>query len=219
MGSKATQASAFHFKARTPRQQKAYDLYKRTDLLFLLGPAGTGKTTVAMACALNDILNSSSPRKQIVLTRPAISLAGEDMGFIPGDVAEKYEPYLVPFRQAIQKLVYKFPDDLLSPQPLAYVRGVTWENSIIIVDEAQNLNWHKLKAVVTRLGQGSKMLVLGDPQQSDIRPRDSDYFCDLEEFVDKLEVSRIFPDVGVVDFFPEDCQRHGLVARILGVLE
>ncbi len=188
-------------------QRKVQALWATADILFLLGPAGSGKTLAAVAMGANDVANDN--RMRLVGLRPAVE-CGKTLGFLPGSLEEKLAPFATPTLQALAKVSFRFPMERLSFDAVAYLRGVTYEHSIVLVDEAQNLSSKELKLVLTRLGRGSKMIVLGDPEQCDITTEDG--YTDLEVMVDRLEG---IAGVGVVDFQISDVVRHPTVARIL----
>ncbi len=194
-------------------QHEAVRLYSTSDVLFLLGDAGCGKTYIAVGLAAKDI--QEKKRKRIVFLRPAVE-CGRSLGSLPGTLEEKLEPYKQPFLQALKKVSYKFPDALCEFQAVSYVRGITWEDSVVILDESQNLTYHELKTLITRLGKNSKLLILGDPTQSDTRPTQYDCWTDLELVVEKLES---LGGIGVVDFDPNENLRNPLISKILKRLD
>jgi phosphate starvation-inducible PhoH-like protein len=198
--------------AKTPAQAAYLELLRQKELVFGIGPAGTGKTFLAVAYGATLLLKGAVDR--LVITRPAVE-AGERLGFLPGDLMEKVDPYLAPIWSAL--------DDILGPEqarrrrdkgdievaPLAFMRGRTLSHAYVIVDEAQNTTRLQMKMVLTRLGEGARMAVTGDPSQVDlINPRDSG----LSQAV------RILADVegvGVATFKASDVVRHKLVERIV----
>ncbi len=203
----------FHFEPATPLQAEAQRQFLQPSrrIHFLLGPAGTGKTFVATALALTAHLAGHA--EKVFLTRPMVPCGGEELGYLPGTVAEKTEPWLVPFRQAVSRLVFgKLPKDLLEPAPLALLRGWTFADCVAILDEAQNATYGQLKLFISRLGRRSKLLICGDPDQSDLAPKDSG----LLECVRRLEPHRA---VSVIRFGPEDSTvRDPLLASLLARL-
>lgn len=200
-------------------QRMAFSVYEQHDVLFLLGPAGTGKSHLACMFAINDLLKENKSR--IVLTRPIVE-AGESLGYLPGTFSEKTDPYMMPLYDCIRKMVPSANASLTGGiadeiqkntevAPLAYMRGRTFDNSVCILDEAQNCTWGQLLLFLTRLGENSKMVITGDPQQSDIG-RDSG-LMDVFHRLDGLD------GVGMVRFTEEHIVRHRLVSQIIKRLQ
>jgi phosphate starvation-inducible PhoH-like protein len=205
----------FRFEPRTAAQAAAVALYDAADILFLLGPAGTGKTAVAAGLACRDVFEFHK-RERIYITRPAVE-AGEKLGFFPGTVDEKMTPWTTPIRDAIGKMIFgTIPRGVLTLCPLATMRGMTFENSVALLDEAQNCGYKQLKMFLTRLGRNSKIIVTGDTDQSDILPTIKDYACDLDAVADRVECLR--PRVEVFEFHEQDVVRHPTVRKLLKVL-
>ena len=209
-------ASGTRVVARSPNQKTYLSAMQRNDLVFAIGPAGTGKTYLAMATAISALL--SKQVKHIVLTRPAVE-AGERLGFLPGDLVEKVNPYLRPLYDALYDLLdYERGQRLIEKgqleiAPLAFMRGRTLSNAFIILDEAQNCTIEQMKMFLTRLGYGSKAVVTGDVTQSDL-PADKPSGLD--------HARRVLADVagiGFVEFDEGDVMRHPLVAGILRAYE
>jgi phosphate starvation-inducible protein PhoH and related proteins len=198
--------------ARTPNQQAYIEQVRKNELVFGIGPAGTGKTYLAVACAAEALMNGEVDR--IVLSRPAVE-AGERLGFLPGDMKEKVDPYLRPLYDALydmmpQSLVQKgLAENQIEIAPLAFMRGRTLSSAFIILDEAQNTTTQQMKMFLTRLGEGSRMVVTGDPSQIDL-PRGVD--SGLDEAVSILHGVK---GVGITRFVAADIVRHPLVGRIV----
>lgn len=196
-------------KFKNVPQRLAFSVYDQNDIVFLVGPAGTGKSFLACMFALYDLLREN--KKKIVLTRPIVE-AGENLGFLPGTFAEKTDPYMLPLYDCIHKLLPK-PDqaaevlkNYAEVAPLAYLRGRTFTDSVCILDEAQNCTWTQLLLFLTRLGENSKMIITGDPTQTDIGRESA-----LMDVVHRLEgVSGI----GMVRFTDEFVVRHRLVSEV-----
>ncbi len=203
-------------RARTPKQMEYYRKVQKNDLVFCIGPAGTGKTFLAVAMALSALRANEVSR--IILSRPAVE-AGESLGFLPGDISEKVDPYLRPLLDALADMVS--PDKLKSMLerriveiiPLAYMRGRTLNHSFIILDEAQNATKVQMKMFLTRLGQQSKAIVTGDVTQVDLVKKHDSGLND---------VMRLFggiPSIEFVEFSKVDVVRHRLVAEIISAYE
>jgi len=193
--------------------QKVYvDAMERYDLVFGVGPAGTGKTYLAVAYAAS--LLKTNKIKKIILTRPAVE-AGETLGFLPGDLKEKVDPYLVPLYDALYEFLGKETVDgliakgIIEIAPLAYMRGRTLDNAFVILDEAQNTTSTQMKMFLTRLGFNSKMLITGDPSQVDLK---NNQLSGLKEVIVKL---RNMDDLKFVVFDKIDIIRNPLVQKIL----
>jgi phosphate starvation-inducible protein PhoH and related proteins len=201
---------------RTPNQQHYVQLIQRHDLVFGLGPAGTGKTYLAVACAV-DALERAAVQK-IILTRPAVE-AGERLGFLPGDLAQKVDPYLRPLYDAlhdlmgIERVTKAFERQVIEIAPLAYMRGRTLNDAFVILDEAQNTTTEQMKMFLTRLGYGSKMVVNGDPSQVDL-PRGQRSGLLLAH-----QLLRQVPQIGFALFDAGDIVRHPLVSKIVQAFE
>ncbi len=201
---------------KTPTQRTYVETIKTRDLVFGIGPAGTGKTYLAMAMAVAAFLRKDVRR--IVLCRPAVE-AGEKLGFLPGDMAEKINPYLRPLYDALYDLLDFEKASLMIEKgeievaPLAFMRGRTLSNAFIILDEAQNTTSSQMKMLLTRIGQGSKCVVTGDVTQVDL-PRGTE-----SGLVQALNLLQKVPEIGFVNFTDKDVVRHKLVAAIIRAYE
>lgn len=202
-------------KARTKHQIKLVEQYSSCDLLFAIGPAGSGKTYTSIALAVRALRNKEV--KRIILTRPAVE-AGEKLGFLPGDMKEKLDPYLQPLYDALgdmipaKKLSQMMEEGVVQISPLAYMRGRTLDNAIVILDEAQNTTREQLKMFLTRMGRTAKFIVTGDVTQIDLpNKRDSG-------LVPTLEALRAVKGIAVVEFDGKDILRHPLVGKIVDAL-
>ena len=199
-------------KARTPNQVVYMENIAQNDITFGIGPAGTGKTYLAVACAVDALERNSVQR--IVLTRPAVE-AGERLGFLPGDLTQKVDPYLRPLYDALYELMgfdkvqKAFERSMLEVAPLAFMRGRTLSNAFVILDEAQNTTPEQMKMFLTRIGFGAKAVVTGDPSQIDL-PKDQ-----LSGLIDAERVLKRVPGVALTRFTSADVVRHPLVARIV----
>ena len=199
-------------RARTPTQNTYLENIASHDITFGIGPAGTGKTYLAVACAVDALERSNVQR--IVLTRPAVE-AGERLGFLPGDLAQKVDPYLRPLYDAlydlmgVEKVQKAFERNQLEIAPLAFMRGRTLNNAFVILDEAQNTTPEQMKMFLTRLGFGAKAVVTGDISQVDL-PKGS-----LSGLVDAERVLKRVKCIAVTRFTTADVVRHPLVARIV----
>lgn len=198
--------------ARTKNQKVLVEQYQKDDLLFAIGPAGSGKTYTAIALAVRALKNKEV--KKIILSRPAVE-AGEKLGFLPGDMKDKVDPYLQPLYDALEdmipaaKLAEYMTNKTIQIAPLAFMRGRTLSNAVVILDEAQNTSVPQIKMFLTRLGLGSKMIVTGDLTQVDL-PREQK--SGLRDAVEKLHDVK---GISVVEFTQKDIVRHQLVTRII----
>jgi phosphate starvation-inducible protein PhoH and related proteins len=201
---------------RTAGQAAYVKAMREHELAFGLGPAGTGKTYLAVAAAIDLLMAGKVER--IILSRPAVE-AGERLGFLPGDLREKVDPYLRPIFDALNDML---PADQLQKRlatgeievaPLAFMRGRTLAHAFVILDEAQNTTPVQMKMFLTRLGEGSRMVVTGDPTQVDLPPGARSGLADA------LEALRGVDEVAIVRFTEKDVVRHQLVARIVGAYE
>ncbi|MBO7561554.1 MAG: PhoH family protein [Bacteroidales bacterium] len=202
--------------ARTKHQKQLVKDYATHDLVFALGPAGTGKTYTAIALAVRALQNKEVRR--LILTRPAVE-AGERLGFLPGDLKEKLDPYLQPLYDALgdmiasSKLKELMEEGIIQIAPLAYMRGRTLENAFVILDEAQNTSLGQLKMFLTRMGNNSKFIVTGDMTQIDL-PNKED--SGLEKGIKMLGKIR---GIAVINFGVEDIVRHPLVSKIVSAFD
>ena len=199
-------------RARTANQKKMVQSIDQNDIMFAIGPAGTGKTYTAVALAVRALKNKSV--KKIILTRPAVE-AGENLGFLPGDLKEKIDPYLRPLYDALDdmipadKLGYYMTTRTIEVAPLAYMRGRTLDNAFIILDEAQNTNDGQLKMFLTRIGANAKAIITGDPTQIDL-PKN------MRSGMHKaLRILKNIDGIGYVELDEEDVVRHRLVKAII----
>ena len=197
---------------RTPNQQLLVETFVKNDLTFALGPAGTGKTYVSIALAVRALKNREV--RKIILSRPAVE-AGEKLGFLPGDMKDKIDPYLQPLYDALEdmipavKLKEYMESNVIQIAPLAFMRGRTLNDAIIVLDEAQNTTTHQIKMFLTRLGMNAKMIITGDITQIDL-PRSVN-----SGLVQALKVLKGVPGIGMVEFGKKDIVRHQLVQRIV----
>ncbi|GAA4340840.1 PhoH family protein [Pigmentiphaga soli] len=203
-------------RGRTPRQRDYLRNILSHDISFGMGPAGTGKTYLAVACAV-DALERESVRR-LVLTRPAVE-AGERLGFLPGDLAQKVDPYLRPLYDALYDLLgfervgRLFEKQSIEIAPLAYMRGRTLNHAFVILDEAQNTTPEQMKMFLTRIGFGSKAVITGDPSQVDL-PRGQ-----RSGLLDAAQVLSVVNGISFTQFTSSDVVRHPLVARIVDAYE
>jgi len=202
--------------ARTANQQKLVKDFDTNDLLFAIGPAGSGKTYTAIALAVRSLKNREI--KKIILSRPAVE-AGEKLGFLPGDMKEKIDPYLQPLYDALQdmitplKLKEYLENGTIQIAPLAFMRGRTLSDAIVILDEAQNTTTMQIKMFLTRMGLNAKMIVTGDMTQIDLP------YAQKSGLIDALEVLKNIKGIAKVEFDVKDIVRHKLVQRIVEAYE
>ena len=203
-------------KPKTLGQKQYIDMIREKMIVFGIGPAGTGKTYLAMAMAVNAFKKNEVER--IILTRPAIE-AGEKLGFLPGDLQSKVDPYLRPLYDALFEIMgaesfnVNLEKGLIEVAPLAYMRGRTLDNAFIILDEAQNTTPSQMKMFLTRIGFGSKVIVTGDGSQKDLPPNVK---SGLDEAV---KILKDIPEIGFNKFSTRDVVRHPLVQRIVKAYE
>jgi phosphate starvation-inducible PhoH-like protein len=199
-------------KALTPNQVLMVEKYQSNDLIFAIGPAGTGKTYIAIALAVRALKNREV--KRIVLSRPAVE-TGESLGFLPGDMKEKIDPYLQPLYDALydmvpaKRLADYIADNVVQIAPLAYMRGRTLDNAFVVLDEAQNATLNQFKMFVTRMGANSKFIVTGDITQIDLPRRQ------LSGLLQALRILRNIDGISIIEFNIGDISRHKLVKQIV----
>ena len=203
-------------KARIPNQKRMVREYYRNDLIFAIGPAGSGKTYTAIALAVRALKNREV--KRIILTRPAVE-AGERLGFLPGDLKDKLDPYLQPLYDALgdmipaKRLQNFMEEGIIQIAPLAYMRGRTLDRAFVILDEAQNTSLGQLKMFLTRMGCDAKFIVTGDATQIDL-PNKSD-----SGLMRGVDLVRDIKGISIVEFGKEDIVRHPLVTKIVDAFE
>ena len=193
-------------------QKHYFNQLKEKDIIFAIGSAGTGKTYLAVAFAVNQLKKNIV--KKIIITRPAVE-AGEKLGFLPGDLKEKVDPYLVPIYDAIYEFLGKEAADKLIERgiieiaPLAYMRGRTLDNAIIILDEAQNTTRNQMKMFLTRLGFNSKMVITGDVTQIDLPHKN------MSGLIEATTILKEEKEIAIIKFEKDDVMRHPLVSKII----
>ena len=201
---------------RNANQSRMVKSFANNDLTFALGPAGTGKTYIAIALAVAALKNKSC--KRIILSRPAVE-AGEKLGFLPGDMKDKIDPYLRPLYDALEdmipqlKLKEYMESDVIQIAPLAFMRGRTLNDAVVILDEAQNTTKHQMKMFLTRLGVNSRMIITGDATQIDL-PRTVQ-----SGLLQALKILKGVEGIGVIEYGKKDIVRHPLVQRIVDAYE
>ena len=206
----------FTIKPKTLNQQKLVYAVKDNDLVFALGPAGTGKTYISVALAVKALKNKQV--KKIIITRPAVE-AGETLGFLPGDLKEKLDPYLRPIYDALydmiptEKLKYYMENNVIEIAPLAYMRGRTLNNAFILLDEAQNTTPMQIKMFLTRMGPNSKVIITGDTSQIDLPKKQKSGLIEAAEILKNVE------GIGFVELTGKDVIRHRIVKDIIAAYE
>ncbi len=199
-------------KPKTPNQIKLVQLVKDNDLVFALGPAGTGKTYISVSLAVQALKNKQV--KKIIITRPAVE-AGENLGFLPGDLKEKIDPYLRPIYDALndmvpfEKLQYYMEREIIEIAPLAYMRGRTLNNAFILLDEGQNTTPMQMKMFLTRMGPESKMIVTGDISQVDLPSNQRSGLKEATRILGRVK------GIGIIELNERDVVRHKLVREII----
>ena len=203
-------------KARSANQQLLIDAYEQNDMVFAIGPAGTGKTYLSIALAVKALKEKTA--KKIILSRPAVE-AGEKLGFLPGDMKDKIDPYLQPLYDALEDMLpqVKLQDMMEKHQiqiaPLAFMRGRTLSDAVVILDEAQNTTPAQLRMFLTRMGWNTKMIITGDTSQIDL-PRSQ-----KSGLIEALHLLSDIEGIGVIRLDQKDIVRHKLVTRIVGAYE
>ncbi|QSE96114.1 PhoH family protein [Fulvivirga lutea] len=203
-------------KPKTINQQKLVYAVKENDLVFALGPAGTGKTYISVALAVKALKNKEV--KKIIITRPAVE-AGETLGFLPGDLKEKLDPYLRPIYDALhdmvpsEKLRYYMENNVIEIAPLAYMRGRTLNNAFILLDEAQNTTPMQIKMFLTRMGPDSKVIVTGDSSQIDLPKKQK------SGLIESIRILRDIKGIGFIELSGKDVVRHKLVKEIISAYD
>lgn len=209
------QTIELNFKPKTEKQQEFVDLIDSREIILCKGVPGSGKSYVALARAL-DLLGDYY--KQIVLVKSLTTVPEEQLGFLKGSVEQKIDPYIMNFTWNIDKLCgggtakSLMDKELIKVLPIAFVRGITLDNSIVIIDETQNLSFHTFKTLITRIGERSKYIIMGDSEQIDRRNKDE---SPLEEMFELFKNDDI---VGTVEFTDEDCVRNPIIPKILSKL-
>lgn len=203
-------------KSKTENQQKLIDAYKNNDMIFAVGPAGTGKTYISIALAVKALKEKAI--KKIILSRPAVE-AGEKLGFLPGDMKDKIDPYLQPLYDALEDMIpaAKLQDmmekRIIQIAPLAFMRGRTLSDAVVILDEAQNTTTAQLRMFLTRMGWNTKMIITGDMTQIDL-PREQK--SGLKE---ALKILNNIEGIGIIELNQKDIVRHKLVTKIVNAYE
>lgn len=204
-----------HFRPKNKSQHDAYEKLERNIITFLLGPAGTGKSYLAVSYALSQLLTNKC--EKIYLTRPIIEACGEKIGFLPGSLEEKAHPYMIPLIDFLSQMIgneklKRFVSlGKIEIAPLSFLRGRTL-NGIVIVDEAQNCTKEQLKMILTRLGEESKIIITGDPEQFDI-PIGKSRICEIAERLKLLE------NIDLHEFDEQGIVRHPLIGEILNIFK
>ena len=197
---------------RSENQKKYFELLNHKDIVFTDGPAGTGKTFIAVAKAVSSLQEGKI--KKIILSRPAVE-AGEKLGFLPGDLKEKVDPFLRPIYDALYEMLpydqveKKISNNVIEIAPIAFMRGRTLEDCFIILDEAQNTTRTQMKMFLTRLGRNSQMVIVGDSTQIDLVSKDDSGFIDASEKLTKIN------DIGFITLQEKDVVRHDVVRKII----
>jgi len=203
-------------RAKTPHQREMVDKYRNHDLLIATGPAGSGKTYIAVTLAVRALRNREV--KRIILSRPAVE-SGENLGFLPGDLREKLDPYLQPLYDALldmmpaRKLKEYMEDNVIQIAPLAFMRGRTLDNAFVILDEAQNASVNQLKMFLTRMGENSKFAVTGDITQIDLPDANKSGLIHAKNILTDI------PGIAIIEFDKLDIIRHRLVEQIVRAYE
>lgn len=199
-----------HIITKSPNQKLLLNSIKENIVTIVAGPAGSGKTLISVVSGLREFIMGNY--KKMIFTRPCVEANGENLGFLPGDLHEKIHPYMYPIFDFLsdfltqQKIEYYVKSGEFLTLPLAFMRGVTFRNAFVILDEAQNTRPDQIRMFLTRIGEGCKIVVTGDPNQSDIKG--------LNGLVDALDRLKGVPNLGIVRFWKEDIVRHPMVSYI-----
>ena len=203
-------------KARSLNQQRLIEAYKQNDMVFAVGPAGTGKTYLSIALAVKALKEKSA--KKIILSRPAVE-AGEKLGFLPGDMKDKIDPYLQPLYDALEDMLPQvmlqdmMEKHVIQIAPLAFMRGRTLSDAVVILDEAQNTTPAQIRMFLTRMGWNTKMIITGDMTQIDLPPKAKSGLIEALHILNNVE------GIGIVNLDRSDIVRHKLVTRIVNAYE
>ncbi len=209
-------AKGMPIKPRTTNQKKLVEAVFKNDLVFAIGPAGTGKTYIAVAMAVRALKNKQV--KKIIITRPAVE-AGESLGFLPGDLKEKIDPYIRPIYDALddmipsEKLKFYQEKNIIEIAPIAFMRGRTLHNAFVLVDEAQNTTAMQMKMLLTRLGASSKMIVTGDRSQIDLPKHQK------SGLIDAIDILKSVEGLEIVELEGKDVIRHKIVKQIIAAYD
>jgi phosphate starvation-inducible PhoH-like protein len=209
----------FDLKCKNERQKQFVKLINSKDITICAGPAGTGKTYVACAEALKLLAKRSDLYKKIIIVKSVTVLEGEEIGFLKGTMKEKMEPYMISFMDNFHKIIGKDltrsleGQELIEIMPLAYIRGRSIDNTIIIVDEAQNISLKNMRSTMTRLGENSKMIIVGDTRQIDIKKNEVSSLDKVVQFFQGVE------EIGIMEFQREDIVRNPLIIKIEEIFE
>lgn len=203
-------------KAKTKNQTELVNIIRTNDLVFAIGPAGTGKTYVAVAMAVAALKNKKVSK--IIISRPAVE-AGESLGFLPGDMTEKVDPYLRPIYDALEEMIpseklnYYKENNIIEIAPLAFMRGRTLKNAFILLDEAQNTTTKQIKMFMTRLGEKSKMVITGDTSQTDLPYKQKSGLAEATSILSGIK------GIGIIKLEQDDVMRHRIVKRIISAYD
>jgi len=207
-----TKTSKGDVVGKSNRQNEYLEILRKKQIIFAIGPAGTGKTFLAVAAAVSQLMENKFDR--IILSRPAVE-AGEKLGFLPGDMKEKVDPYLRPLYDSLYDLIpsevaiRKIQSGEIEIAPLAFMRGRTLNNSFVILDEAQNATYNQIKMFLTRCGKNSRMVVTGDPSQTDLSKRDD------SGLIKSIRILEGIDDIEVINFNAKDIIRDKMVTKII----
>jgi phosphate starvation-inducible PhoH-like protein len=209
----------FDLKCKNERQKQFVKLINAKDIVICAGPAGTGKTYIACAEALKLLAKQSHQYKKIIIVKSVTVLEGEEIGFLKGTMKEKMEPFMISFMDNFHKIIGKEltksleAQELIEIMPLAYIRGRSIDNTIIIVDEAQNISLKNMRSTMTRLGDNSKMIIVGDTRQIDIGKKEVSSLEKVVQYFNDVD------EIGIMEFHREDIVRNPLIIKIEEIFE
>ena len=209
----------FRFHLKTKSQQKFFNLIKEKDIVICKGPAGCGKTYVSLLQALELLIKPESVYKKILFVKSVTTLDSEEIGFLKGNVKEKMQPFMESYKDNIEKIINKdictklVDSGIIEVLPIAYIRGRSIDNSIILIDEAQNISINNMRTIMTRLGDNSKLVIMGDTKQIDLKRKETSSLEKISKMFEELI------EIGIVEFEKKDIVRNPLIQKIEDIFD